>query len=38
MYLNVQVGNGNYQPQIRAKAGQTYVYDLKDPRTTPGNY
>lgn len=38
MYLNVQVGNGNYQPQIRAKAGQTYVYDLKNPETTPGNY
>ena len=32
MYLNVQVGNGNYQPQIRAKAGQEYTYNLS------GNY
>ena len=32
MYLNVQVGNGNYQPQIRAKAGREYVYDIS------GNY
>lgn len=32
MYLNVQVGNGNYQEQKRAKAGQVYTYDLT------GNY
>lgn len=40
MYLNVQVGNGNYKssymtdgaPNLRAKAGQTYVFDLS------GNY
>ena len=28
MYLNVQVGNGNYQPQTRAKANRTYTYDI----------
>ena len=28
MYLNVAVGNGNYQPQIRAKAGTKYTMDL----------
>ena len=30
MYLNVQVGNGNYQEQKRAKAGRKYVYNLAE--------
>jgi len=36
MYLNVQVGNGNYQPQIRAKAGETYTINLA--RYTSGTF
>ena len=36
MYLNVQVGNGNYQDQIRAKAGEEYSIDLA--KNTSGTF
>jgi len=36
MYLNVQVGNGNYQEQIRAEAGHEYTYNLA--ANTSGNF
>lgn len=36
MYLNVQVGNGNYQDQIRAKAGVEYTMDLA--KNTSGTF